>query len=200
LEFGSTAEQIPRLSEDDPTKTTLVIKNFPAGYTKSMVLELLDVLGFKGFYDFAYLPVDFRTRRSFGYALVNFVTHTDALQFGQLFNGFSLWAVWSANVGIAEWSGAMQGLEKHIERYRDSPMMHNSLPDDVKPSIFKDGERMAFPRPTRPLKMPREARKSLSSSGAALVPVPWYPINVGACGTFGTRAPQASSAQRMPPR
>jgi hypothetical protein len=196
-----TTEQIMRLPEDDPSKTTVVAKNLPVSYTKCMLLELLDAFGLKGQYNFAYVPVDFSTQRSFGYAFVNFVTHKDALQFGELFNGFSLWAVRSDNVGVAEWSGAMQGLEKHIERYRDSPMMHKSLPDDVKPSIFKDGVRIAFPWPTKPLKMPRRVtRKPLSSSGAAVAPGPWCPVSVDACRTFATRAPQTSSVLRLPPR
>jgi RNA recognition motif-containing protein len=166
-----------------------------------MVLELLDAFGLKGKYDFVYVPVDFNTQKSFGYAFVNFVTHTDALQFGDLFNGFSLRAVWGANVGVAEWSGAMQGLEKHVERYRDSPMMHKSLPDNVKPCLFKDGERIAFPRPTKPLKMPRRVtRKPLSSSVAAVAPGPWCPVSVDACRTLATRAPQTSSVLRLPPR
>jgi len=168
-DLGSAVEQIVALPEHDLTKTTVVAKNFPVSYTKSMVLELLDAFGFIGKYDFVYVPVEFGTMKSFGYASINFVAHSDALRFGQLFNGFSFWAVWSDNVGNAVWGRPMQGQEKHVERYRDSPMMHKSLPDDVKPAIFKDGELIAFPPPTKALKMPRRAARKLpSSSGAAV--------------------------------
>jgi hypothetical protein len=168
LECATLVEHIVALPDDDPNKTTVVAKNFPSEYTKSMVLELLEESGFRGKYDFVYLPVDFTSQRSFGYAFINFVTHANALHFGELFNGFSYWAVRSDHVGIAEWSGAMQGLAEHVERYRDSPMMHRSLPDAVKPVIFKDGERCAFPPPTKALKMPRRATRNRHSCEPAV--------------------------------
>ena len=31
--------------------------------------------------------------------------------------------------------------EAHVERYKNSPVMHKSVPDEYKPAIFKDGVR-----------------------------------------------------------
>lgn len=174
-------------------QTTILAKNFPAGYTKPMVLDLLNALGFRGKYDFVYLPVDFISLRAFGYAFINFTTHQDALHFRQVFNSYSAWAGQSVKVGVAEWSGALQGFAKHVERYRDSPMMHASLPDVVKPSIFKDGERVEFPPPTKVLKLPRCAHRRKNLPYVA-TPLPRL------LGSFGTPERKDFSFQRLPPR
>ncbi|CAE7939289.1 unnamed protein product, partial [Symbiodinium sp. KB8] len=52
------------------------------------------------------------------------------------------------------WSGPHQGFKAHVERYRNSPVMHRSVPDAYKPIIFQDGVRQNFPRPTRKIKAP----------------------------------------------
>jgi len=52
------------------------------------------------------------------------------------------------------WSGPHQGFKAHVERYRNSPVMHRSVPDAYKPIIFQDGVRQDFPRPTRKIKAP----------------------------------------------
>eukprot|EP00439_Symbiodinium_sp_Y106_P038344 s1688_g4.t1 len=39
--------------------------------------------------------------------------------------------------------------QAHVERYRNSPVMHRSVPDEYKPVIFKNGVRKKFPRPTK---------------------------------------------------
>ena len=48
----------------------------------------------------------------------------------------------------------LRGLEAHVERYRNSPVMHRSVPDQYKPVIFKDGVRKPFPRATKKVKAP----------------------------------------------
>lgn len=153
------------MQEDDAPDTTVVAKHFPLKYTKDMLLELLDSHGFSKKYDFIYLPIDFATQRSFGYAFINFITHEDAIEFLQFFNGFSSLTVCSKHAGAAEWSGS-QGLEEHIERYRNSPTIHDSLPDYMKPAIYEDGERVAFPPPTKVVKVPRRVSRK-PAAGAA---------------------------------
>jgi hypothetical protein len=148
------------LPEDDPTKTTVMARNIPPNFTRAMLTCLLDGNGFLGHYNFLYLPVDFGTLRSFGYAVVNFVTHADAVHFGHFFHGFQGLVDEAGNhmSGVVEWSGALQGLENHVERYRDSPMMHPRVRDELKPMLFARGQRVAFPPPTKVLKMPRRAK------------------------------------------
>ena len=62
-----------------------MLRNLPNNYTRDMLLELIDSLGFRGQYapgfcfqlkiveDFIYLPIDFQTQACLGYAFVNLV-------------------------------------------------------------------------------------------------------------------------------
>jgi len=53
------------------------------------------------------------------------------------------------------WSSPHQGKDMHVERYRNSPLMHKDVPDWHKPILFENGERIDFPPPTKRLKEPR---------------------------------------------
>jgi len=145
------------LPRDDLTKTTVLAKNLPTGCTRNMVTSRLDACGFRGTYDFIYLPVGFENLESFGYCFINFVTHEEALRFGDSYIGSRFF---EECVGVAEWCGAMQGLETHVERYRNSPLMHKSMPAEVKPLLFKNGQPVAFPPPTKVLKIPKKMKAS----------------------------------------
>ena len=46
-------------------KTTLMIRNIPNKYTQDLMLERID-RKFKGFYDFFYLPIDFKNKCNVG--------------------------------------------------------------------------------------------------------------------------------------
>jgi hypothetical protein len=142
------------LSTDDPTKTTVLAKNLRDGLTRAMILSRLDACGFRGKYDFVYLPVAFESLQSFGYCFINFVTHEEALRFGKFYSGFRFFED-SENLGVAEWCGTLQGLAKNVERYRDSPLMHKSVPDELRPVLFVNGFRKPFPPPTKALKKPK---------------------------------------------
>merc|ERR1711939_719329 len=131
-------------------RTTVMIRNMPNNYTREMLLELVDSMGFSGTYDFVYLPVDFRSQAGLGYAFINFVSVADAHFCFDRFEGFSAWKVPSEKVCTVTWSTPTQGLEAHIERYRNSPVMHTALPDEWKPVLLQRGMRVAFPLPTKP--------------------------------------------------
>jgi len=135
--------------------TSVMARNIPTGYTRDMLLQLLDAQGFNAQYNLVYLPIDFSTKTGFGYAFVNFVDTLAAERFMAEFQGFSDWVVPSAKVCDVSWSSAHQGLEAHVERYRNSPMMHPSMPDELKPVMFVDGKRVPFPAPTKKIRAPR---------------------------------------------
>jgi len=135
-------------------RTTVMLRNLPNNYTRDMFLSLLDEEGLSGLYDFVYLPMDFRRDANLGYAFVNLVNSAAVDKAWKTFNGFDRWALPTAKVCQVGWSGPHQGFEAHVERYRNSPVMHKSVPDWYKPVIFKHGTRKSFPRPTKKVKAP----------------------------------------------
>lgn len=143
------------LAETQDTRTALMMRNLPNDYTRDMVLELLDVKGFHGRYDFFYLPVDFQRTSGLGYAFVNFVIHEDAKNAKEILQGFRSWSIPSNKVMEVSWSGFSQGLEANIERYRNSSVMHPSVPEQFKPLLFVNGTSISFPEPTKQIKQPR---------------------------------------------
>jgi len=137
------------------TETTVMLRNIPNRYTQGMLLSLLDEHNFKSCYDFVYLPMDFRNGVNLGYAFVNLASNEESLRVMSQFQGFSRWYFDSAKVCEVSWAHPHQGLHDHVERYRNSPVMHPSMPEEYKPMIFKDGERIVFPLPTKAIRAPK---------------------------------------------
>jgi len=160
----------PVNDEANETRTTVVIRNLPRTYSREMVCEFMDSEGFAGRYDFVYLPTDFKTWLAFGYAFVNIVTSEDAIDIMHCLEGFDSWK--HENEGKTcdvVWSDPYQGLESNIERYRNSPVMNESVKDEYKPMIFANGKPIAFPLPTRKLRQPRIRRSSTSNAESRLL-------------------------------
>jgi len=135
--------------------TTVMLRNIPNRYTSGSLLALLDEHNFQILYDFVYLPMDFQNGVNLGYSFVNLVTNQDALRFKEVFQGFQGWRFDSAKVSEVSWAHPHQGLSEHVERYRNSPVMHPSMPDEYKPMIFQHGARVTFPPPTKVIKAPK---------------------------------------------
>jgi len=136
-------------------RTTVMLRNMPNNYTRDMLLELVDSMGFEKCLDFAYLPVDFKSQAGLGYAFINFITTEEAQRCFEVFEGFCDWKVPSEKRCTVTWGSPYQGLEAHIERYQNSPVMHHSLADEWKPILLQDGVRVPFPAPTKPIKTPK---------------------------------------------
>jgi len=143
-----------------PVKTTVMVRNIPPGYTRNKLTDLLDSKGMSGQYDFVYMPMNFRTKASFGYAFVNLVSPEAAEECHTKFNGFKDWGLESDKICEVSWSDMHQGLDAHIERYRNSPVMHTSVPDEYKPVMFSEGKRIEFPPPSKKIRQPRIRRSS----------------------------------------
>lgn len=150
---GGVAEPGHRMSYRKE-RTTVMLRNLPNNYTREMFLEMLDSEGFRGSYDFVYLPCDFHRKANLGYAFVNMVDAPGVDALWNTFHGFSAWALPTSKVCEVTWSGPHQGFKAHVERYRNSPVMHKSVPDEYKPVIFKNGLRKPFPAPTKKVKAP----------------------------------------------
>jgi hypothetical protein len=138
---------------DDSPPTTIIIRNLSKECTRDAMIQLLQSEGYGGSYDMVHVPVGFQDLTGLGHALINFIDPAvaqDALLHFEGFSGLST----NAELCQAGWSN-VQGLPAHVKRYRDSPMMHESIPDRFKPAMFKDGVQVAFPEPTKQLKAPR---------------------------------------------
>jgi hypothetical protein len=136
-------------------ESTVMLRNVPNGYSRAMLLELLDSQGFQGRYDFVYLPMDFRNEVNLGYAFVNSLEHQDAVELSETLQGFADWKSDSTKVCEVSWAHPHQGFQEHVERYRNSPVMHPSMPDEYKPMVFKNGIQQPFPAPTKAIKAPK---------------------------------------------
>mmetsp|Transcript_28130 Transcript_28130/g.80848 ORF Transcript_28130/g.80848 Transcript_28130/m.80848 type:complete len:545 (-) Transcript_28130:162-1796(-) len=169
----------PLMEVAEPTKTTLMLRNLPLDYTREQLLAELDGLGLSGMYNFVYLPIDFTRRRGLGYALIAADSQEVAEVMLERLSGHMPAAVANASAssgamqwlnasapsdGAAHqdeetwqvgWSEPCRTLEEHIDRYRNSPVMHPNMPDEYKPVIFQNGRRVTFPAPTRPIRPPR---------------------------------------------
>merc|ERR1711957_573119 len=94
------------------------------------------------------------TGKPLGYAFTNFVDTDIATRFIEEFPSFE-WGVEGDVTPEAAWSTGQQGLVAHVERFRNSPVMHESVPETMRPAIFKAGLRQQFPPPTASVKAPR---------------------------------------------
>lgn len=151
--------------------TTLMFRNLPNDHSRDDMREMLDSEGFAALYDFLYLPMDFTSGMCLGYAFVNFVTNLDAVGARETFSGFRRWNVSCGKVCEVQWSQRQQGLQEHIDHFRNNSLMHPDIPDVLKPLLLKDGKCVEFPAPTERLTAPdrlikrckklrRKARKS----------------------------------------
>lgn len=141
------------------TRTTLMLKNLPSEYTRDHVVALLNKEGFKGLFNFVYMPMCLQTMASFGYAFVNLVSFVVADQCWSRFQRFSKWDFSNSRTCEVCWSEVQQGLQGNVEHYRSSQIMHESVPELAKPAIYMNGSHVPFPPPTRRLSAPQLDRK-----------------------------------------
>merc|ERR1712232_839493 len=111
--------------------TTLFVRDLPSSSSRTWLRELLESLDLSG--------------KSYGYGFVNMITPDAASSAmpkiaGSCFGGVSVDVCFSKH---------HQGLHTHIARYRNSPVMHESVPDEFQPLMFEDGQPIGFPRPIR---------------------------------------------------
>lgn len=152
---GDTALDLTSESGDAPT--TVIVKKMQKAFTATMLLQLLDSHGFRGAYDFLYAPVEFERMVGTGCAFINLRCHEEAARFITYFQGFHHWNVKCGGTKKAELSWSIcQGRQAHIERYRNSPVLHPFVPEDLKPMLFdKQGKRESFPEPAEIVEPPR---------------------------------------------
>lgn len=158
---ASLAEELRGAHAEEDRRTTLILKNLQASCTSSVLAWMLDNQGLKGLYDFVYVPVDLQKRAAFGYAFVNLVSHDAALRTMELLVGCEGSEAHGQIAIEVCWSDPHQGLELQVQRYRNSPLMHHSVPDDFRPLLFSGGARVPFPKPTKRIKAPSQRGRSI---------------------------------------
>jgi len=159
---GNEAQKQDAPSEAAP-QTTLMLRNLPSAITRDKVMDVLRSEGFAKHVVFSYLPMNLRSSGNFGYAFVDFDCANVAEQCKEKLDGFTGWGEPSEAAMEVVWSET-QGLDSLIQRYRDSPLMHESVEDELKPAMFKNGVRVAFPPPTKNIRAPRLRRVTSRSN------------------------------------
>jgi len=152
--MSSTSEQ-----QECGNRTTLMLKNLPNNYWRTDLMRLLDAEGFAGEYDFVYVPMDCFAGQGLGYAFVNTTSATTAERLLQQLDGFQSWNVRKSQKVLRTCWSTEQGLSSLVNRYRNSKMMHETVPDIYKPLLLHKGNPISFPVPTRRILKPRFARK-----------------------------------------
>jgi len=145
----------------DASDTTVLMRNVPLRFTRKQLMDLLDREGFCCKYKFLYLPFNLGSGISLGFAFINLESDQTCQHFLDHFNGFSAWGVDDDQACCVEKTRVQQGLEANIERYRNSPIMHELVPDACKPVILEHGVRVDFPPPTAAMPLPPRRRRLL---------------------------------------
>lgn len=138
------------------SRTTVMLRNIPNSITQAELFDRLVCSGFSDSIDLLYLPADFKSGSSLGYAFVNLVSVQATNRFFQVFQGFDDWGLASLSHKVCEvcWT-PQQGLDAHVDHLRNSSTMHRSVPDEYKPILLRDGHRIPFPAPTKRIRKPR---------------------------------------------
>jgi len=141
---------------DSRSRTSVMLKNLPEAFGRDSVVNLLNSHGFEKQVDFVYVPMNFKDQSivtCFGYAFVHFISAEAANKCHMVLEGFCDWD--STRTCTVVWSETDQGLQAHVDRYHNSPVMHASVSDEYKPAIYRDGLRIQFPPPTKNIRPPR---------------------------------------------
>jgi len=158
----------------DRPLTTLKVSGIPEANTQQDLLDEFSKHGLVGI-DFVYMPRNLRRDcEHFGYAFVDFQDPAQAAQAAAHMKGLTSDGDFDIEALVSAWSRD-QGLALNLQRYRNSPLMHEIVPNMFKPSVYDgQGNKLTFPRPTVTIRAPRanfpvmrelrasEARRSVS--------------------------------------
>jgi hypothetical protein len=135
--------------------TTVMINNLPSHFTSLSLSSVLFDMGLGGQFDFVYVPVDFKRCAAYGYAFVNFVSTKKAKHFRRAFPRDIMYRFPDLVQSAVRMVAPVQGLEANVERYRNSPVMHEAVPAQYRPLLFQGGTSITFPSPTKSIRYPR---------------------------------------------
>lgn len=126
--------------QGDRPKTTVMLRNIPNRYSQASLLEEIDLAGFKGSYDFFYLPMDTQNRTNVGYAFINFLTTEELERFMTEFANHAFKHHSSqklARVSLAH----VQGFIENIRHFSNRAVAH-SRNNQYRPIVIHNEVRM----------------------------------------------------------
>lgn len=128
-----------------------MIRCLPQSWMQCDLVELLVQKGFAGLFNLVYLPMNFRNGKNFSYAFLNMVDNASASKLFETLHGLDV----GSSVIECLWSSC-QGFEANVERYRNNPVMHDTVPLELKPAVYdRKGHQVTFPSPTKHIPKPR---------------------------------------------
>jgi RNA recognition motif-containing protein len=85
MQFSSACEELNSSPlehvEENDDRTTIMVRNLSNDLSQTDFVKDLLARGYRGLFDFVYMPMNFRSDGNFGYAFVNFASAEVALQF-----------------------------------------------------------------------------------------------------------------------
>jgi len=133
--------------------TTIRVRGLDNFWRRDDMVQLLEEKGWGGYFDFIYMPMNFRCREggsNFGYVFVNVRDHWTASELMADLNSDSAYSFDAAP------ATELQGLAANVDKWKNDPVMHNSVPDECKPAMYdSQGIRISFPKHTKKLSKPR---------------------------------------------
>jgi len=115
---------------------TMMIRNLPRRITQIDLKREIDSDGFKGAYDFLYMPSVIAAKQGKGYAFVNFAKPQDAVRFAEAWHGSRRLKMGrKANLDIS--AASVQGREANIRSWKKSKTSRIANPS-FRPIIFDE--------------------------------------------------------------
>lgn len=176
-------------------RTTLMVRNLPVDLSQPALVQQFKEVGYGGLFDFVYMPMNLRGQGNFGYAFINFTSHAVAAHVMMQMQPLEHEDSSNSERWTSMWS-TCQGWGANVERYRNSPLMHELVPIECKPAVYDcSGNQVSFPRPTKSIPKPRihwpgpKNVKSCEDQDGQL--------GAGSCGASHSR--QSKKCQRQQP-
>jgi hypothetical protein len=146
---ASFAIDLDRVLSGLDGRPTVMIRNIPNKYNQTMLVEELNAAGFRGLYDFFYLPIDLRTNVNVGYAFCNLRDPRTVASVVQALGGIR-WPRFNSKKRADVTFARIQGLDALISRFSASPIIHR-FPPECHPLLFNE-EGFVMPFPFQPMR------------------------------------------------
>jgi hypothetical protein len=137
------------VEDDEPVKKTtevnymsVMVRNIPNRYSQQMLRTEIDKAGFKGKYNFFYLPIDFGQRANLGYAFIDFQDVETAAQFIATFEGEKLRKFKSRKI-LSISPAVYQGLPANLNHFAKAALQRITNPR-FQPKVFQGGQAISF--------------------------------------------------------